>query len=196
MSRIRELVYQNRSYRRFDGSYAVGPEVLEQLIDLGRMSPSGLNRQWLRYMPITEPEQCTALCERLGWAGYLKDWPGPDAGERPTAYIVMLEDGTHGHGHPLDAGIAAQSILLGATEMGLGGCILASFSQEQLARLLGVPMGMRIALVVAIGKPAEEIVVEPLAMDGDVKYWHEGRTHHVPKRPLGDVIVPVHFTKE
>lgn len=185
---VKDLVYRNRTYRRFDESVEIPYSVLEGLVDLGRMSPSGKNLQWLRYAIVHETEERAQVFDTLAWAAYLKDWEGPAAGERPTAYIVILEDTSYGTGHPLDAGISAQSIMLGAVEQGFGGCMVANIRRPALAELLSVPGHMRIVLVLALGRPVEEVCVEPMPADGSVKYWREGEAHHVPKRRLDEVL--------
>lgn len=90
----------------------------------------------------------------------------------------------------VDHGIAAQSILLGATELGLGGCMIGSIKREELRENLNIPEHLEILLVLAIGKPKEKVVIEPVAAEGNIKYWRDDQqTHHVPKRSLEDIIV-------
>ncbi len=80
-------------------------------------------------------------------------------------------------------------IMLGATNEGLGGCIIASISRDELANDLKVPDRFEILLILAIGKPVEKIVIEELK-EGDVKYWRDEKgVHHVPKRNLKDIII-------
>ena len=126
----------------------------------------------------------------LKWAGYLADWPGPAEGERPSAYIVILGDKDIVPQTGVDHGIAAQNILLGATEKGLGGCMIASIDRKQLRRGLEIPDRYDILLVIALGKPKETVVLETVGPDGDIKYWRdEDGVHHVPKRSLGEIII-------
>lgn len=187
---LKELVYKNRSYRRFYQDSPVSLETLRGLVDLGRMSASSLNLQPLRYILCNDVEKNALVFAQIGWAGYLKDWPGPVEGERPSAYIIMLGDTQVSKHTAWDHGIAAQSILLGATEMGLGGCMIATIHKEKLAASLGIDPRYEILLVIAIGKPRETVVVEQIGADGDVKYWRDGQgEHHVPKRALNDIII-------
>ena len=80
-------------------------------------------------------------------------------------------------------------MLLGATEMGLGGCIIASVKKEKLRALLEIPMQYDVLLVLALGKPVEKVVLEEIKKH-DVKYWRdEKHVHHVPKRPLEEIIL-------
>lgn len=187
---LRDLVLKNRSYRRFDQSVSVELETLRELVDLGRLSASGSNVQGLKYILSNEPERNAEIFEHLGWAGYLKDWPGPAEGERPSAYILILGDTEISKDFGVDYGIAAQSILLGAAERGLGGCMIGWIKMAGLREALRMPDRYEILLVIALGKPAETVVLEPVGPDGDIKYWRdEDGVHHVPKRSLDEVIV-------
>lgn len=186
---LKDLVLLNRSYRRFDESHKVELKTLEELVNLARLSSSGANRQPLKYILISDPAGCSRVFPYLAWAGYLKDWPGPEKGERPSAYIIILGDKSVFENFGIDHGIAAQSIMLGATERGLGGCMIQSIKREGLADELGIPDKYEILLVLAIGKPVEKVVLEEIRND-DVKYWRdEEKKHHVPKRNLNDIIL-------
>jgi nitroreductase len=191
----KELVLANRSYRRFDGTHAVDGAVLRELVGLARTTPSGGNLQPLRYVLSCSAEGNALVYGTLAWAAYLPDWKGPPVHERPTAYVVMLLDRTVAQGAripvaDIDVGIAAQTILLGAVERGLGGCMFGSVRREELARGLGLPDTLAIALVIALGKPVEKVVLDGLAPGGSVKYWREpDGTHHVPKRGLDELIL-------
>jgi len=187
---LRDLVLKNRSYRRFRQDVPVGLETLRELVDLARLSASAMNLQPLRYILSCDVERNAAIFSRLAWAGYLKDWLGPSEGERPSAYVVVLEDTRLGHPLRCDHGIAAQSILLGATERGLGGCMIGSVDKKGLRVDLEIPDHLEILLVIAIGQPNEAIVLDTTGPDGDIKYWRDSAgTHHVPKRPLDGIVV-------
>jgi nitroreductase len=187
---LRDLVLQNRSYRRFDQSVEVSTETLKELVDLARNSASATNRQPLKYILSNEPEKNAKIFETVGWAGLLRDWPGPSEGERPSAYIVILLDKEIAADAGCDHGIAAQSILLGAVEKGLGGCMLGSANKPELRKNLNIPEKYEIALVIAIGKPNETVVLEVLEPGQPFQYWRDEKSvHHVPKRKLGDIII-------
>jgi len=187
---LRDLIAKNRSYRRFYQDVPIDCETLRELVDLARLSASGANRQPLKYILACDPDQNARIFPCLAWAGYLKDWPGPAEGERPSAYIVVLGDTEISPSAGVDHGIAAQSTLLGATEKGFGGCIIASIRKDDLREALHIPPRYEILLVLALGKPKETVVVEPVGPDGDIKYWRDGEgVHHVPKRALAEIIV-------
>jgi nitroreductase len=187
---LRDLVLNNRSYRRFYEDVAVDYELLKELVDLARLSASGANLQPLKYMLLSSADTNALLFPHLGWAGYLKDWPGPVEGERPSAYIIILGDTEIRKSFGCDHGIAAQSILLGATEKGLGGCMIGSVQKKGLREALKIPSRYEILLVIALGKPKETVVLEETGPDGDIKYYRdEDGVHHVPKRPLEELIL-------
>ncbi len=185
-----DLVIKNRSFRRFDESYQIEREVLEGLVDLGRLSASGANLQPLKYYLCCDKAGNDVIFPFLAWAGYLCNWPGAKEGERPSAYIIILCDTNISKNCGCDHGIAAQSILLGAAELGLGGCMIGSIKKAQLAEKLELPEHLEIALVLALGKPAEKVVLEDIDAEGSIKYYRDAEmVHHVPKRSLKDIIV-------
>ncbi len=187
---LRELIIKNRSYRRFYQEVAISCETLRELVDLARLSASGANRQPLKYILSCDPDKNARIFPCLGWAAYLKEWPGPEEGERPSAYIIILGDTEISHSYFVDHGIAAQSIMLGATERGLGGCMIASIQKQALREALDIPPRYEILLVLALGKPKETVVIEPVGPDGDIKYWRDDQgVHHVPKRSLDEIIL-------
>ena len=191
MASMRDLVLRNRSYRRFDESYPLQRETLVELIGLARCTPSATNRQPLKYILSADHKTNDRIFPCLAWAAYLQDWEGPVPGERPTAYIVILIDDTLTKDWWCDDGIAAQTILLGAVEKGLGGCLIGSINKERLRQELAIPEHLKIRLVVALGKPAEQVVLEDLEPGGDFRYWRDAEgVHHVPKRTLSELIVP------
>ncbi len=187
---IRELVMRNRSCRRFDQSVPVTRQTLEELVDLARLSPSAANLQPLKYILSCEPEMNARIFPHLAWAGYLKDWPGPSEGERPAAYAVMLNDTEISCSAGCDHGIAAQSMLLGAVEKGLAGCMIGLIRRDDLRAELAIPEQYEILLVIALGQPKEKAVIEAVGPEGDIKYYRDDAgTHHVPKRSLDELIL-------
>ncbi len=187
---LRDLVERTRSYRRFDQNFKIKLETLRELVGLARISAAAANLQPLKYILSNEAEKNAKIFQHLGWAGYLKDWPGPAEGERPSAYIIVLGDKRICKSFGCDHGIACQNIMLGAVEKGLGGCMMGSVNREGLRSDLDIPDYFDILLVLALGKPNETVVLEEVGPDGDIKYWRDSEgVHHVPKRRLEDIIV-------
>lgn len=187
---LEDLIRKNRSCRRFIQSRSLDINTLNELVNLARLSASAANLQPLKYVLCCNPDKNAEIFSCLAWAAYLKDWPGPSEGERPSGYIVVLGDTVIAKEVGCDHGIASQSILLGAREKGLAGCMLGAINREKLREILDIPEGLKILLVLALGVPREEIVVVPLGADGSIRYWRDGRgVHHVPKRSLKDIVV-------
>lgn len=187
---IKELVLKNRSYRRFYQDKSIEINTLRELVDLARLSPSGRNSQGLKYVLANTEDKNSKIFEHIYWAGYYKDWNGPEEGEKPSAYIVLVKDTSLGISMAQDQGIAVQSILLGAVEKGLGGCIIGNIDKEKLSKKLNLDEKYEIVLVLALGYPKEEVVIEQINEAGDIKYWRdEKEVHHVPKRTLDELIL-------
>lgn len=187
---IAELVRKTRSYRRFHQEVSIDHKTLEGLVDLTRCCASAANLQPLKYILSSDPEKNAVIFKHLAWAGYLKDWAGPEEGERPSAYIIVLGDTTITKSFGCDYGITSQTILLGATEKGLGGCMVGSVRRKELRQAFSIPGHLEILLVIALGKPRETVAIETVGPDGDIKYWRDSDgVHHVPKRSLEEVIV-------
>ena len=187
---LKELVLKNRSIRRFHGEREISREVLLDLVELARLTPSAANLQPLKYLLSWKRESNERIFPKLRWAAYLKDWQGPVEGERPSGYIVVLGDKRVSQNFGYDQGIVSQTLLLGAVEKGLGGCMIATEDREALRRECELPEHFEILLVIALGYPLEEVVLEPLGPEGSVKYWRDEKgVHHVPKRELKELLL-------
>jgi len=186
---LKEIVTKSRSYRRFNESHHVETATLESLIELARLAPTGANKQPLKFVIFNTPVYCEKIFPLLSWAGYLEDWAGPVKGEWPSSYIFILGDKTISENFSVDLGIAAQTIMLGAAEAGIGGCIIASINRDKFREEIEIPEQFDILLALALGKPVEKVVIDEVKND-DVKYWRDKqKTHHVPKRALKDLIL-------
>jgi nitroreductase len=187
---IADLIKANRSCRRFDEKHQIKSQTLVELVELARMSASAANLQPLKYILSSNPVTNTQIFDCLKWAGYLEDWPGPPPGERPAAYIILLHDTRICKTVDCDHGIASQSILLGAREKGLAGCMIGAVNHPKLNRALSIAEHFKTLLVLALGKPNEKIVTEELDDSGDIRYWRDAdMVHHVPKRCMDDIIL-------
>jgi len=187
-----DLIPRARTVRKFHENQPIDTSILRSLVDLARLSPSAANLQALKYCLSNTPERNQVIFDNLAWAGYLPDWPGPAQGERPAAYILQLADEQLGSPKEVDAGLALQSMVLGAASRGLGHCILANVNRPRLQESLKLPSRYQILYVLALGKPAEEVKLESVGSDGNVRYWRDAAgILHVPKRPLEDLIVEI-----
>ena len=189
---LKELLQKDRSIRRFDESKSIKKETLTSLIDLCRYCASGRNLQPLKYKIISEKDMNEAIFPWLGWAGYLKEWPGPEEGERPTAYLIQCLDKNITENLLCDDGLQLQAITLGAIAQGIGACIIKSFNSKKIREILDLPDNLEITYIVALGYPVEKVVIEEMDSnleDGFYYYRTEDKVHHVPKRNLKELIL-------
>lgn len=185
-----ELVRRNRSYRRFHENERVPLETLRQLVDLARLTASRGNLQPLKYVLAADEKRAAQIFPHLRWAAYLPDWSGPADGERPPGYIIVVGDTEISRFFSCEHGIAAQTILLGAVERGLGGCVLTDVDWPGLRAALGIAPRYELLLVIALGRPREVVLIDSIRSDRDFRYWRDASgNHHVPKRPLDDIIL-------
>lgn len=187
---LKDLVYTCRTYRRFYEDVRITEEELKDLVNLGRMTAFSGNFQTMKFAIYHTRENGEKIFPNLIWAAALPEWDGPVEGERPSAYILILSDLTMGPKRAIEAGITAQTMMLGAVEKGYGGCMLGSVQRAKLAEALGIDQERyAIELVLALGKPKEEVKVVPVGEDGDTKYYRdENQVHYVPKKRLEDVL--------
>ncbi|HDR90756.1 MAG TPA: nitroreductase family protein [candidate division Zixibacteria bacterium] len=187
---LKDLIRKCRSVRRFHGDKEITRDALMELVDIARLSPSAANLQPLKFIISADPERNEMIFKHLRWAGYLKDWQGPSQEERPVGYIIILGDKEISENVKWDHSIAAMSIVLGATEKGFGACIFASVDKEALREDLNIPERFDVLLAIAFGYSKEEVVLESVGKDGDIKYYRDSDgVHHVPKRTLEDIIL-------
>jgi len=193
---MRELIVRTRTFRRFFEKEKCATATLHDLINAARLGGSAANCQPWQYIPVNTPAACAQIFPHLGWAAYLKDWPGPEPGERPSAYILCLLNherliGSEGNAL-FDLGIASQNMLLTATERRLGGCRIMNFAPE-LTTLLRLPEQLSLRLVIALGKPKEIVQLDECQSDS-IRYWRDDKgVHHVPKRALASLLFPSPF---
>lgn len=189
---LRRLMISNRTVRRFKENERVGRPELERLVELTRYCPSGRNAQPLKYLLINSAEDCARVYPLLKWAGYYTDWDGPEPGERPAAYLVQCLDTEYGPNCLCDDGLQLEAITLGMHTLGLAGCIIKAFNAPKLSDVLDIEPRYQPRYVLALGYPAEEVKIEDMdsSKEADFKYYRtpEG-VHHVPKRPLDELIL-------
>jgi len=190
---FKDLVMKNRSYRGYDRSRKVTEEELKALVDLSRYTPSTVNRQPAKYYITCDEKEVADIQAMTKWGGALPELHLPYPGTEPVAFIVVCMDKVLSENAPMylrDIGIVSQTILLGAVEMGLGGCMIGSFNKQKLNEYLELPRNVEANLVIALGKPAEDIVITE-AVKGKTTYYRDedGKTHYVPKRPLDEIIL-------
>ena len=188
-----DLLKKARSYRRFDQAFPVNEELLRGFVDNIRFANSGVNHQPFKYRLVYKKEEVDTLFPLTKWAGALKNYGGPELHERPTGFIVICFDkdiASNIDFYMKDVGIVAEVIMLSAVEKDYGGCMINSFSRPECQKILGIADNMEPMLLVALGKPSEEIILEEVESGVPVAYYRdENGVHHVPKRMLKDILL-------
>lgn len=193
MGEFKELVKRNRSFRGYDESYRFTKEQLEDYVDTTRYTASSVNMQPLKYFIAYEKEMVDTIQKMTKWARALPDLNLPYVGKRPTGFIVVCQDiniSLNTERFMKDVGIVAQTILLQATEEGLGGCMIGNFKKEEVMETLKLDDKLVPLLIIALGKPDEEIVITEIPESGSTNYYRDKEdVHYVPKRSLGDILI-------
>lgn len=189
---MKETIKATRTFRKFKEDEGITTDTLHHLIELARLGGSARNCQPWQYLAVNTIDECAAIFPHLAWAAYLTDWKGPGKGERPSAYILCYLNSQWLKGSEAEAyfdlGIATQNMLLGATAAGLGGCRIGAFSPK-LHDAYSFPAHLKLHLVVALGIPAEKVVLEATS-SADIKYWRDEQgVHHVPKRKFSEILL-------
>ena len=186
---VSELIMKCRSYRRFVEKKHISDRMLRIFIENASLTPSGSNLQPLKYKIINNKKDNEELFKSLKWAGYLKDWKGPEEGERPAAYIIILGDKTISKTFSVDLGISAYALALSAAEKDIGSCMIGSIDRDVVRNHFDIPERFDILLVIAFGIPAETVIIEK-SLSGNMRYYRdEAQIHHVPKRDIDEVII-------
>jgi len=190
---IKELIKKNRSVRGYDNSRDVTIEELREMVDCARLSASSVNMQPLKYILVNTVDGKARVLKQVSFAAKLSTLKLPHRGSEPMAYIVICQDeqiSKSETGFLRDVGIAAQSITLAATELGLGACMLGYFSPDKLRQALDLSENLKPQLVISLGKSVEDIRIMDIEEGESTDYYRdEAGIHYVPKRKLDDVII-------
>ncbi len=179
------LLTKNRSTRGFDTSFKVRHDQLVSLVDAARLAPSAMNQQVLRFRLVTADEAHLVTPHiRLGRA--LPELNLPLAESEPNAYIVICTDKESRY-VDMDMGIATQTMLLRAVEMGLNGICIAAFDHDAVREALKLPLAPQ--LIVAVGRSAERIEITDISEGESTTYYRKNGTHFVPKLRTEDLII-------
>ena len=133
-----EVLRTRRTFRAFTQE-PVPQEVVQDILEAARLANCGANRQSLRFVVAQKPEDVAKLCELTKWAAAIPNGAGTPAPEqRPTLYVVVLQD-TSVPGHSdIDVGIAVACMTTAAWAHGVGSCIIGTLHRSHTAEFLGL----------------------------------------------------------
>ena len=182
---LQSLLMKNRSTRGFDASFKVRHDQLVSLVEAARLAPSAMNQQVLRYRLVTE-EEAHLLLPHIRMGAALPELKLPLEGTEPNAFVVICSD-KESRWVDMDLGIATQTMLLRAVEMGLNGICIAAFDHEAVSKALNLTVAPQ--LILAIGRSAERIEVVDIAEGESTTYYRKNGTHFVPKLRTEELIL-------
>ena len=183
---LNKLLRRNRSYRGYDTSFEVRADQLRRIIETATLCPSARNQQVLRFRPVLRNESDKVLKQiRLG--GALPELHLPFPGTEPQAFIVICSTVEESKYVDIDLGIVAQTMLLQATELGLGGICIGAFDHAEIKEVLNLPYEP--VLVIALGRPSEHIELVECSEGDSLTYYRKDGIHYVPKIRVDDLII-------
>ncbi|MBQ9201333.1 MAG: nitroreductase family protein [Bacteroidales bacterium] len=183
---LSQLFEHNRSQRCYDNRYRLTENQLYRIIQVNTKIPSARNEQVLRFRPVTAPESET-ISSMIRLGGALPELHLPQRGHAPNAYIVICSVVGENRYVDIDLGIAAQSMLLKAVDMGLNGICIGAFDKDALTAALQLPYEP--LLLLGLGKGMEQIRLKEVSEGESLKYYREEGIHYVPKIRTEDLII-------
>lgn len=181
------LLKKNRSYRGYDPAYKVSVSALEQMVSVNMLLPSAKNQQALRFKLVTEDTGAEKVLENIKLGGMLPELHLPFPGTEPKAFIIICTTVPDSKMLHVDVGIAAQSMLLKAVDMGYNGLIIGAFNAKKITEEFSLPYPP--VLILAIGKGNEKIELTEISAEDNHAYWRENGVHYVPKVRWKELII-------
>lgn len=180
---VMESLASRRTYRRFEQK-AVPQDVVEDIVEALRLSSCGANRQAVRLVIVSKPEDVAKVQPLVKWAAYLPPEQGtPKPDELPTLYVAVVQDTAIPGDLATDTGIAMANMTLAAWDKGVGSCIMGAINKPALTELLGIEEPEKLAFMIAFGYPSHKATVVEMTDQTGVKYYlDEAGDYCVPKR--------------
>ena len=157
-----DVLKTRRSVRSFSDQ-AVTREVLEDIVDCGRLAASGMNVQPWEFIVVENADTRSAMAQIADNGKFIA--------QAPACIAVFSEDVKY---FLEDGSAASQNILLAAWAHGVGSCWVAGDKKpycDEIRDLLGVPKTHRLVAMVALGYPATDPVMRPKRSLNDVLHW-------------------------
>jgi nitroreductase len=156
-----EVLKTRRSVRAYTRE-AVPREIIEDLIDCGRLAATAINIQPWEFVVVTNPEMLRRIAHATDHGRFIVD--------APACVAVLCQETKY---YLEDGSAATENILLAARAHGLGACWVAGDKKPyagEILKLIGAPPGYKLVSLIPLGYPAEqpEKAKRPL---GQVLHW-------------------------
>ena len=177
---LETLMEKNRSYRGYKKEFVVKREMLERIVAVNTKIASAKNQQVLRFKLVTQDTGADIIVQNMKLGGLLPELHLPFEGTEPNAFIIICSTIPENKFVDIDLGIAAQSMLLKATEMGLNGIMIGAFNKAKIIEAFNLPYEP--LLILAIGKGNETIKLQAVSEGDKLAYYrNEDGVQFVPK---------------
>jgi nitroreductase len=162
------LFRARQSIRRYRPD-PVPDDMLEQLLEAGRIAPSASNRQPWAFIVIRDRQRIEQVAEYAAY--YFVRWAHVQ--ECPLIIVLCGYRGSRVYRQFLheDIGIAGTQIMLQAEALGLGTCWIGGLDRQALVSLLEVPEDWEIVGLLTVGFPAEDPEPRPRKPLADVVHY-------------------------
>jgi nitroreductase len=166
-----EAIKTRRSIRKYTDK-PVEDEKLQDILEAVRMAPSWANYQCWRLIVVKDK----AAKEKISELSYVESFfaakgyksnPAKKAlAEAPVLIVLCADPDQSGvlwnqNYYLVDAGLAAQTLMLAARALGLGTVFVGVYDEEKLKSLLKIPAAIRIVGIFPVGYPSEEKKTAP-----------------------------------
>ena len=182
------LFEKNHSYRGYKKDFVVTNDMLKRIVNVNTKIASGKNQQVLRFKLVTKGEDADFVLQNIKLGGMLPELHLPFPGTEPKAFIIVCTTVPESKMLHVDIGIAVQSMLLKAVEMGYNGLIIGAFNAKKIEEAFALPYPP--VLILAVGKGSEKIeLTEISANESHAYYRDENGTHYVPKVRWEELVI-------
>lgn len=148
---VLEVIKKRQSVRSYQDK-EIPEEILQDILQAGRLTPSANNQQCWKFIVIKDKdikEKLIPACKNKEFVGAA---PVVIAGCATNLEHIMSNGE---YSYPIDMAIALDHISLDATSLGLGTCWICDFYQDQVREILGVPKNVRVIALMTLGYPKD-----------------------------------------
>jgi nitroreductase len=141
-----DSILSRRSIRHYEPK-AIPKELLDKILEAGRMAPSAANKQSWHFIVITDDALKHELSKGL-FTRFLKNAP-------ITIVGCAHQDRIAGRWSKISTAIALQNMVIAAWAMGIGSCWIGSFQEDKVKQLLAIPQNWDVVALIPFGYPAK-----------------------------------------
>ena len=185
MDNLFKIISTRRSIRSFDPDRNVDLETLKNMVKLGSLAPSRMNRQPWQFIIISEKKTRGEIFRNILWGS-----KNPvnkifaDINYAPNSYIAILTDERIAKtGYEYETGACVENMMVYAWGSGIGSVWIHSINKENIVRLLKIPKEIKLDSILALGYPSHTSKISDIK-DGYGYSTDSKNNLLVPKREI------------